>query len=144
MPQIQRSALVSYSASQMYSLVNDVEAYSAFLPGCGGVKVHQASEQEMLASVQIVKAGINKWFTTRNQLSCGERIEMQLVEGPFRSLVGNWHFTELDEAACKISLSLEFEFSGKLVELAFGKVFNQVASNMVDAFVARAKEVYGV
>ncbi|RCU48764.1 MULTISPECIES: SRPBCC family protein [Corallincola] len=143
MPQIQRSALVGYSAAQMYSLVNDVESYANFLPGCGDAKVHEASELQMLASVQIAKAGVNKWFTTRNQLAHAERIEMQLVDGPFRQLVGNWYFMPLDEEACKISFSLEFEFSGKLVELAFGKLFNQMASNMVDAFVARAKDVYG-
>jgi ribosome-associated toxin RatA of RatAB toxin-antitoxin module len=144
MPKIQRSALVGYSAEQMYHLVNDVEAYARFLPGCGAAKVHEISALEMLASVQIAKAGVNKWFTTRNQLSHGERIEMQLVDGPFSRLIGNWNFLALDESACKISLSLEFEFSGKLVEMAFGKVFNQVASSMVDAFVSRAKEVYGV
>ncbi|MGL5186619.1 MAG: ubiquinone-binding protein, partial [Plesiomonas shigelloides] len=31
MPQISRSALVPFSAEQMYTLVNDVSAYPAFL-----------------------------------------------------------------------------------------------------------------
>ena len=34
MPQITRSALVPFSAKQMFDLVNDVESYPAFLPGC--------------------------------------------------------------------------------------------------------------
>ena len=67
---------------------------------------------------------------------------MQLVNGPFRSLSGGWTFSALSEDACKIELNLEFEFSSKLVEVAFGKVFNSLASSMVAAFTQRAKEVY--
>lgn len=32
MPQISRTALVPYSAEQMYQLVNDVQSYPQFLP----------------------------------------------------------------------------------------------------------------
>jgi ribosome-associated toxin RatA of RatAB toxin-antitoxin module len=39
MPQISRSALVPYSAEQMYELVNDVKSYPQFLPGCTGSRV---------------------------------------------------------------------------------------------------------
>ncbi len=39
MPQISRTALVPYSAEQMYQLVNDVQSYPQFLPGCVGSRV---------------------------------------------------------------------------------------------------------
>jgi ribosome-associated toxin RatA of RatAB toxin-antitoxin module len=48
----------------------------------------------------------------------------------------------LDEKACKVTLELDFEFTNKLVEMAFGKVFNELANNMVKAFTQRAKQVY--
>ncbi len=32
MPQISRTALVPYSAEQMYQLVNDVQSYPEFIP----------------------------------------------------------------------------------------------------------------
>ncbi|MNE85515.1 Ribosome association toxin RatA [compost metagenome] len=69
---------------------------------------------------------------------------MQLVDGPFRSLMGGWHFTPLSPEACKVELHLDFEFTNKLIELAFGKVFKELAGNMVQAFTQRAKEVYSV
>ena len=59
MAQISRSALVPYSAEQMYQLVNDVDSYPEFLPGCTGSRVLSASEQEMTASVDVSKAGIS-------------------------------------------------------------------------------------
>ena len=40
-----------------------------------------------------------------------------------------------------MELELDFEFSGKLINSAFGAVFSQIASTLVDAFCKRADEV---
>lgn len=143
MPIIEKSALVMYSAKEMYELVNDVDAYPAFLPHCSDAKIIERGEEGMTAGLEIAKAGMKKWFTTKNRLVDGEAVFMTLSDGPFRRLEGCWQFTALDEHACKVSLRLEFEFASKLVEMAFGKVFNDVAKNMVSAFTQRAKTVYG-
>lgn len=142
MPQISRSALVSFSAEQMYDLVNDVARYPEFLPGCAGATILEHTEERMLASVNVAKAGISKTFTTSNTLAQGTAILMELVDGPFKYLQGGWYFTELDDFACKVELKLEFEFSSKLIEVAFGKVFSELTNNMVTAFTKRAKQVY--
>ncbi|BCL70803.1 Putative oligoketide cyclase/lipid transport protein [Vibrio nigripulchritudo MADA3029] len=142
MPQVTRSALVPFSAEQMFNLVNDVASYPNFLPGCSGSRIIENSETAMVASVDVSKAGISKTFTTSNQLETGRKILMQLVDGPFKHLHGGWEFTPLDETACKVELKLEFEFTSKLVEMAFGKVFNELTNNMVNAFTQRAKQVY--
>jgi ribosome-associated toxin RatA of RatAB toxin-antitoxin module len=97
----------------------------------------------MTASLEISKAGIKKWFTTENTLIDEQTVMLRLVDGPFKTLQGRWHFQQLDTHACKVNLQLEFEFSSKLIELAFGKIFNDVAKNMVSAFTQRAKTVYG-
>lgn len=142
MPQVVRSALVHYSAEAMYQLVNDVKHYPEFLPGCAETKIISESEQQMRASVLIAKSGISQWFTTDNTLEVGKSIDMQLVDGPFSQLTGGWIFTALADDACKVELNLQFEFSSRIVEMAFGKVFSAIASKMVDAFVQRAGEVY--
>lgn len=142
MPNITRSALVSFSALEMFDLVNDVASYPQFLPGCIGASILSQAANEMVASVEIEKFGIRKSFVTRNRLIVGESISMELVEGPFKQLSGGWKFSSLSETASKVELSLQFEFTNKLVELAFGKVFNELAVNMVSAFSTRAKQVY--
>jgi len=81
-------------------------------------------------------------LTTRNQLLMPETIEMKLVEGPLKNLTGRWHFRALDDNACKVILTLEFEFSGSLARMTFGPVFNQAANTMVDAFCRRADVIY--
>ncbi|HHS99848.1 MAG TPA: type II toxin-antitoxin system RatA family toxin, partial [Thiomicrospira sp.] len=111
MKKIARTALLPYSAQQVYALVNDVKSYPEFLPWCGGSEVIAESEYEMEASVTIAKAGIKQTFKTRNQLVPGERIEMHLLDGPFKSLSGEWEFKALDGDACKIQFEVEFEVS---------------------------------
>ena len=142
MPIIQRSALVNYSAEAMYDLVNDVDAYPQFLPGCKDSKVLAREPDMMKASLLVAKAGVRQWFTTKNTLEPARHIHMQLIDGPFKRLTGGWTFSALSDEACKIELNLEFEFTSKLTELAFGKIFNALAASMVKAFTERAKQVY--
>ena len=144
MPHVSRNILVRYSAQQMYELVNDVESYREFLPGCVGGKVLEFDGRTMVASVDISKAGISKTFTTRNQVVPGKSIELRLENGPFKHLHGSWKFTELAEDACKVQFELDFEFANSLVGMAFGRVFRELVTSMVSAFTSRAKEVYGV
>ncbi len=144
MPQIERSALVFYSCQQMYELVNDVPSYPQFLPGCSKATVLSHQTDVITARLDISKAGISQSFTTRNTLTPHHYISMELVDGPFKFLRGGWRFVPLDENACKVVLELHFEFSNKLIEFAFGKIFNELTASMVQAFTERAKKVYGV
>jgi ribosome-associated toxin RatA of RatAB toxin-antitoxin module len=144
MSYIHRSALVHYSPAEMYQLVNDVADYASFLPWCRSSVVRNESETEMLASVEIAKGVLNKTFTTHNQLHKNFRIELQLVDGPFKKLSGYWQFDKLKtENACKVNLELDFEFDNALMSIAAKPIFTQIANSLVDSFCKRAVEVYG-
>jgi len=144
MSHIQRSALVHYSAEEMFRLVNDVADYPNFLPWCRSSAVISESDDEMIASVEIARGVLNKTFTTRNRLQEGRRIELTLVDGPFKKLQGYWQFEPLKtENACKVSLDLEFEFDNAMMSIAAKPIFTQIANSLVDAFCKRAVEVYG-
>lgn len=144
MPSIRRNALVPYSPAQMFDLVNDIESYPKFLPGCRTATVHSRDEDTIKASLELAKGAVRKSFTTCNRLQSNKMIEVRLVEGPFRHLEGFWRFDALESGATRVSLDLEFEFANRLVGLAIGPVFNQIANTLVDSFVRRAREVYGV
>lgn len=143
MTHVQKSALVKFSAQQMFDLVDNIEAYPEFLPWCSGSRIISRTEEIVEAELSIAKGGFHKSFATRNRLDNGGRIYMSLLNGPFSSLEGVWDFMPLREDASKISLDLEFEMSGKLAVLAFGAVFNQICNTMVSSFTQRAKQVYG-
>ena len=142
MTQVNRSALVLHSAQQMFEIVNDVLAYPDFLPWCAKTELLYEDEHKMEATLYLAKAGLKYSFTTRNRLKKFERIELELVEGPFSKLSGVWTFEPLGDEACKVSLNMGFEFDGKLKNMAMSKVFNQVATTLVGAFVQRADTVY--
>lgn len=144
MPAINRSALVMYSAEQMFQLINDVLAYPSFLPDCSDSKVISENESSVTAALLVSKGGLKKWFTTENTLISNQEVKLSLVDGPFKKLQGSWVLTPLSEEACKVNLSLEYEFSNKMFDLAFGRIFNNLTNNMVQAFTQRAKDVYGV
>lgn len=140
---VQKSALVRFSAQQMYELVDDIESYPEFLPWCGGSRVLRREDDIVEGEILIEKGAIRKAFATRNRVEQGRKIHMSLLEGPFQSLEGVWSFIPLREDASKISLDLEFEVSGKLAGLAFGPVFSQICNTMVVSFTERAKALYG-
>jgi len=144
MPHIKRSALVHYSPAEMYQLVNNVADYASFLPWCRSSVVKSESDTEMLASVEIAKGVLNKTFTTSNHLFKDHRIELQLVDGPFKKLSGYWQFDPLKtENACKVNLELEFEFDSGMMSIAAKPIFTQIANSLVDSFCKRAVDVYG-
>lgn len=140
---VQKSALVKYSAQQMFDIVDDIEAYPQFLPWCSGSSVLKRGDNIVEGRIDIAKAGFHKSFATRNRLEAGSRIYMNLLEGPFKSLEGVWTFLPLREDASKISLDLEFEIASAFASLAFGPVFNQICNTMVSSFTQRAKQIYG-
>jgi len=72
-----------------------------------------------------------------------ERMDIILRDGPFRKLEGGWRFQALHADACKVELVLDFEFAGRLIDAAFGRVFMQIANTLVDAFCKRADDLYG-
>lgn len=143
MTRIDRSALVMYSAQQMYALVDDIEHYPAFMQGCQAARVISRSEDEVVGELTLGKGGLRYSFTTRNLLKPGEQMQMALVEGPFRKFSAAWRFQPLAENACKVSLSMEFDFAGGLVGMALESLFNHSANNLVDALVNRAHALYG-
>jgi ribosome-associated toxin RatA of RatAB toxin-antitoxin module len=142
MPTISRSALVMHSVEEMYQLINDIAAYPAFIPNCGDSKVISQEGDTITASLLVSKGGLKKWFTTKNTLVSNEQVQLTLVDGPFNRLTGSWTLKALSDEACKISLDLDYEFSNKVFDIAFGRVFNTLTNNMVQAFTERAKVVY--
>ncbi len=147
MRQVDRSALVSYSAPEMYALVEDVEAYPEFLPWCTGAQLHEKSAAELTASIGIGLGALNTKFSTRNELDPPRVMTMELLSGPFRFLHGRWEFeplgdAELGDAGCEARLRVEFEFDSTAQDLLLGPAFEKICNELMDAFVRRANKLY--
>ncbi len=114
-----------------------------FLPWCQGTQVLSETEDRICGRIEVSRMGIRQTFSTCNRFERNRRMDIDLLDGPFRKLVGGWNFIPLREDASKVELELDFEFSGRLIDRAFGAVFSQIANSLVDAFCKRADEVYG-
>jgi ribosome-associated toxin RatA of RatAB toxin-antitoxin module len=143
MTTISRSALLPYTAREMYDLVADVESYPQFLPWCSGARILSQDDGHAIAAMDISYHKLRKTFTTRNALRPARSMEMQLVEGPFSHLHGLWRFDDLDGSNSRISFDIEFDFANRVVGLALGPVFGHIANSLVENFRRRAMTVYG-
>lgn len=132
-----------HTAHEMYSLVIDVARYPDFLPWCSGAEVLDESPESQIASVSLSMAGVKQRFTTRNELEQGRTVRMELVEGPFSQLKGEWKFTPLGDSGCKVALDVRFEFSNSLVAATTNPVFSKICTSLVEAFCQRADDFYG-
>jgi len=142
MPSIRQAEIVAYTSEQMFRLVDAIEDYSEFIPWCQESRVLLRDPDEVQATLVFSGAGFHKSFTTCNRLQKYKMIEIRLLHGPFRHLEGFWQFEALDDNKSKVILSLEYEFSNRLMGMTFGPFFNQIASTLVEAFCKRAEEVY--
>ncbi len=126
----------------MYTLVNDIEHYPSFLPWCHQTQILTQQPEQVTAKVLVKKGMVKQEFVTKNTLSLNERVCMELVEGPFKFLNGEWRF-EPKQKGCEVTLYLEFEFANKWLSYSFAPVFNHAAQTMMTCFINRAHKLYG-
>ncbi len=159
MREVRRTAIVPYTPAQMYVLVNDVRRYPEFVPWCPATRVHDETETTIDATVDVARSGLTISMRTRNTMIPGERIDLHLADGPLRTLEGSWLFRPilgpLPESApevpapppavrgCRVELAVRFEFGNAALTMMLAPVFEASWDSLVDAFVVRAREVYG-
>ncbi len=147
MKTVHKSVLIWYSAEEMYRLVTDVNRYGEFLPWCEHARLVEEHDNGATAEVGIAFAGVHQTFTTRNTHSPGKQVLIQLVNGPFSHLDGQWDFVALGDGsqrACKVELTMHYGLDSSTLSKLVGPVFDKVAASLVDAVVKRAGQVYGV
>ena len=142
MPEIQRTALVSYTQMQMFDLVRDAERYPEFLSWVVDAEIYEETNTFQYAWLEVSVAGVNRRIVTRNDLIPGELLRLNLAEGPFRDFSGEWRFSDLGIGS-RVQLSLGFEFDAPVLVAAFSRGFVSVANRMVDDFCRRADAIYG-
>ncbi|MCL4526138.1 MAG: type II toxin-antitoxin system RatA family toxin [Gammaproteobacteria bacterium] len=142
MHHICKTAVLPYSAAQIFALIEDIRAYPQFLPWCGRTRIIQSKEDEVVAEITISHGAFGKSFTTKNRYQRPKMAEVRLVNGPFRFLEGLWQL-ELDARGTKVTLDMRFEFASRLLGAFLEPIFKQAAETMVQRFAQRARAVYG-
>lgn len=147
MKRIHKQVDTPYTQEQLYPLIAQTEQYPQFLPWCQASQVHHRQPQndgseKIQASLHIQVGPIRQSFTTANRLTPYESVTMQLLQGPFKTLNGQWKLVPLESGTC-IDFTLDFEFANKLLAMTLSKTFDQVVETLVSAFVDEAQRRYG-
>lgn len=147
MTRVERSALLSFTPAHLFALVQDVARYPEFLPGCVAAHVEQADEARVLASLRFKFAGMSESFATENlvlRTADGySLLQMRLLQGPFKSLLGEWRFQPLGESACKVSLAVDLEWGAQSLGRFLAPQLERAINNVMQAFKQRAELLQG-
>ena len=157
MRETHHSALVAQPPSRVFALINDIESYPRFIPWCTHSSVLSRSERQIVATIGVQRGPLQGEFTTRNDLEADRRVTMNLVDGPFRMLQGEWLLSPITLAAqeahpgstsvvdpratlgCRVELSMKFAFKNPLTAVLFEQKFAETTGSLLDAFVARMR-----
>lgn len=135
---VRKSVIVAHSCEEMYHLVEECERYPEFLPWCPKVEVTRTPEATH-AKLHIDYHGLKSHIVTLNRKEPPHRLTLEFVDGPFRRFHGEWRFTPLGDAGCRVELAVDYAFAGAAVEKILGPVFGYLTETMVDRFVERAQ-----
>ncbi len=139
MSRIHRQALVPLPAERMFAMVHDVGDYPKRFDWCDGAEVLEEQQAWLIARLDVRLGGVAASFTTRNTFVGPHSIQLELIEGPFRDLHGEWRFVPLGADACRVELDLHFDFAGSLIGSALAIGFRRFADRLVDDFVRAAR-----
>ena len=141
--EVHRSALVPHSAEDMFDLIEGAEHYPAFIPWCADATILARDDSIVAARITVAWHGIHFEILTRNPKKRPDWLSVRMERGPFRRFDGDWHLKALAPSACKVEFVLHCEFDNALLRGVAGSVLERVSGRFVDAFVARANDVYG-
>lgn len=147
MPHFTTERQLPYTPAQMFALVADVERYPEFLPLCEGLVVTARREvdgkQQIVADMTVGYKAIREIFTSEVTLDPDNgRIVVTYVDGPFRQLENVWTFRPINDG-CIVHFDIRYEFKSTMLALLVGAMFDRAFRKFSDAFVARARAVYG-
>ena len=142
MPTHAEHKIVAYRPEQLFDLVADVQHYPDFLPWCVGATVKSQTPTDLVADLVIGFGPFREGFSSHVELDRPHKVVVRYEKGPFRYLNNQWTFSP-DPRGCKVEFFVDFEFRSKLLQSAIGVVFNEAVRRMVNAFLRRARQIYG-
>jgi coenzyme Q-binding protein COQ10 len=132
----------------MFALVAEIERYPEFLPWCVALRIigrKSDGDIEYLTSEMVVAYRVfREKFRSLVRLDRANcRIDVDYIDGPFRSLKNGWAFRPRPDGGSIVDFSIDFEFRSFVLQATAQAVFERAFLKMSEAFVERAKSVYG-
>ncbi|MGI9483079.1 MAG: type II toxin-antitoxin system RatA family toxin [Hyphomicrobiales bacterium] len=141
-----------YTAQQLFALAADVAEYPNFVPLCQSARIWGEETDEKgvrrfdaALVVAYEKLGIHEEFISHviadpNILT----VTSQANKGPVKNLTSHWIFRDAPKhGGCTVSYDVDFRMRSAALNLVMNAAFNKVVDKVMNAFDARAHELYG-
>ena len=138
MKRIHKQEDINIDISTIFELINDVENYPNYLPWCTSTEVDRKSESLLIGKIFVSKSFIRWNFSTKNQIKKNKSIKLELVDGPFDSLDGQWLFSPIDEHNTNVSLEISYKFKSSIIELSIEPIFTSIMNSILESFIQEA------
>ncbi|MCY3541740.1 MAG: type II toxin-antitoxin system RatA family toxin [Gammaproteobacteria bacterium] len=135
---IERSVLLPYAVADMFELVSDVDSYQEFVPWCQKSEVIESTDEYVVGTLQVQYAGLTERIVTKNILEPYEKIEMNLLQGPFAQFTGEWRFLDLGIGS-KATLDLSFDVHKHVLISLASRFIEKSVEKILHSFVRRAQ-----
>lgn len=151
MPKHSISRKVPFTAEQVFAIASDVSQYKLFLPL---VRRSQVLSRSTLAdgrevvetelTVLYKKLGIQE--TLRSIVTIDKANLLVLAhssEGPVKNLDAEWRLIETGTGACDIQFNVDYALKSRTLQFVLSGMFDMMVRKVMNAFEARARELYG-
>lgn len=131
----------------MYSVVSDVKNYEKFLPWCSRSHVYDSKPEFLKGDLVIGFPPLTEKYTSHVTLRQPDYIRADCMDGRlFSHFLTTWKFGKgLKDIpqSCVIDIDVQFEFKSAMYSNVAHLFFDQVVSQMEEAFIREAKCRYG-
>lgn len=138
---------LNFSIQQLYELIVDVDSYQEFVPWCGGSRIVERYDEYFIADLVIKFKLYTQKYRSKVMLeppSSGfASVESEMIEGPFSYLINHWKLKKKKHNQTIVSFFVDFKFKSSMLDKVVGLVFESTSKSMIEAFGARAYEIYG-
>ena len=132
---------LSYTSSQIFDLVIDIESYPDFLPWCVSAKEYGDNKKKFRADLEIGFNLFNQSFSSEITTVYPKKIISKAIAGPFEVLKNEWLFRE-DGDSSEIEFHVDFELKNKILNVLMIKSFDLGLKKIADAFEKRAIQLF--
>lgn len=143
MPTHAEKRKLPYTPEQLFDLVAGVERYPEFLPWCLASRITKREGDVFYADLVIGYKMVREKFTSKVTALRPDHIHVEYLSGPMKHLSNHWRFLPEPDGGCLIDFYVDFEFKNRFFQNLMGVFFDKAVRKMVEAFEARAEELYG-
>ncbi|HUF44359.1 MAG TPA: type II toxin-antitoxin system RatA family toxin [Aestuariivirgaceae bacterium] len=150
MPQFTITRRLPFRAADLYAIAADVASYPHFVPLCAGARVWDEStdadgRRYFRAAIDIAYPKLRLAETLTSEVTADPvalAVRSVSRQAPAKLVDNRWLFHGLPAGGTDVEFHLAYELSSRMLQLLVSGMFDYAARKIINAFEARAHELY--